>query len=108
MRPAFRNLRVGGILRRHLDRVAPYCLREGLRTFLKPCVVREPPVEDRWIRTIDDCITLLSRRRRPVGKLRGGSRDGPRAAALDDAVDQRLAPAILEALAAPLPSPKVA
>ena len=106
---AFRDLRAGGILGRHLDRVAPHGLREGLGTFLKPGVVRKPSVIDGRIGAIHDCIPVLSPWRRPVGKSRcGGFRDGLLGGALDDPLDQRLAPAILEALAAPAPSPKLA
>ena len=79
-----------------------------MRTFLKPGVVRKASVINRRIGTKDDCIAFLVRRRRPIGKFRHRFRDRLLAAALDHTVDQRLAPAVLEALSAPPSSPKVA
>src|ERR1019366_6451632 len=79
--------------------VVPRELREGLRDFLKPAVVREAAVEDAGIGPEDD---LEPGRLRP----RGGSRDvrhglegpGRQRAAFDEAVVKRLPEKSVEAV----------
>ena len=103
---ALANVEAARVRGGHLDRIAPDSLRERLWAFLQPRIVGEAPIENGRIRRVDERESRGLSGRGPVRKRRPwrAHRLG-RLILIDDAVDQRLRPARLEAVRAPSPAP---